>query len=198
MNARDARSWEGGATFPLSNRLYRLAFSIAWSLLAAWTPPPLRGWRRCLLRLFGANLAPTANVYGSARIWSPANLVMEDYATIGPRAIIYSMAPVRIGAYTIISQGAHLCAGTHGIEDATFQLQTRPIMIGTRCWIAAEAFVGPGVTIADGAVLGARGCAMRDLSPWTVYSGNPATLLKERRIRFDNLSSADMSPSDVT
>ncbi|MFD1949608.1 putative colanic acid biosynthesis acetyltransferase [Sphingomonas arantia] len=186
LDAAQSRAWEGGASFSRANRLYRLAFGITWALLAAWTPPPLRGWRRWLLRRFGATLAPTANVYGSARIWSPANLIMDDYAAIGPRATIYAMAPIRIGPYAIVSQGAHLCAATHDIEDASFQLRSRPIHIGARAWIAAEAFVGPGVTVGDGAVLGARGCAMRNLDPWTVYSGNPAAPIRARRLRFDD------------
>ena len=184
LDGRAARAWEGGPSFGLGNRLYRVCWAIAWFLLARWTPPPLRAWRRLVLRSFGARIAATANVYGSARIWSPANLVMGDHAAIGPGAIVYSMAPVTIGSYAIVSQRAHLCAGTHDIEDRDFQLKARPIVIGARAWIAAEAFVGPGVTIGEGAVLGARGCAMRDLSPWTVYGGNPATAARERRIRF--------------
>lgn len=185
LDGRFARPWEGGASFSLGNRLYRLIWNATWLLLAAWTPSPMRGWRRVLLRLFGAQIAKTANVYGSARIWSPAKLVMGDHSAIGPRAIVYSMAKVAIGPYAIISQGAHLCAGTHDIEDAAFQLRARPISIGARAWIAAEAFVGPGVTIGDGAVLGARACAMSDVAPWSVCSGNPARMLRVRRIRFD-------------
>lgn len=184
LDGRATRPWEGGPSFALSNRLYRLAWAVTWLLLARWTPPFLRGWRRWLLRVFGAQVAPTANVYGSVRIWSPANLVIGDHAAIGPGAIVYSMAQVTIGPYAVISQRAHLCAGTHDIEDAAFQLRARPITIGARAWVAAEAFVGPGVTVGDGAVLGARGCAMRDLAPWTVYGGNPAVALRERRIRF--------------
>lgn len=179
-------AWEGGATFPLTDRLYRAVWAATWLLLAYWTPAPLRGWRRWLLRCFGARLASTANVYGSARIWSPANLCMGDHATIGPGAIIYSMAPITIGPFAIVSQRAHLCAGTHDVEDHQFQLRTRPIQVGSRAWIAAEAFVGPGVTVGDGAVLGARSCAMRNLDAWTVYTGNPATSLRVRRIRFDD------------
>lgn len=184
LDGRTSRSWEGGASFSRANRLYRAAWQVTWLLLAAWTPPPLRAWRRMLLRLFGAEVAATANVYGSARIWSPANLTMHDHAAIGPRAIVYSMARVTIGAYAVISQGAHLCAGTHDIENAAFQLQGRPITIGARAWIAAEAFVGPGVTVGEGAVLGARSCAMRDVAAWTVCSGNPAQVLRTRRARF--------------
>lgn len=197
LHAEKSRSWEGGASFSLTNRLYRLAWMTTWRLLAAWTPPSLRTWRRWLLTLFGAEMAPTASVYGSARIWSPANLRMGDHASIGPRATIYSMDVISVGSYAVISQGAHLCAGTHDIEDAHFQLRTRPITIGSRAWIAAEAFVGPGVKVGDGAVLGARGCAMRDLKAWTIYSGNPAAPLRERSIRFDD-DAGDTRPKGLS
>ena len=161
-------------------------YPLAWLLLARWTPPPLRAWRRFLLRLFGARIAPTANIYASARIWSPANLTIGDHAAIGPCATIYCMAPITIARFAVVSQGAHLCAGTHDIEDPAFQLRARPIAIGARAWIAAEAFVGPGVTVGEGAVLGARGCAMRDLEQWTVYRGNPAEAVRRRRVRFED------------
>lgn len=186
LDSRKTRPDEGGPSFTLGNRIYRAIWGITWALLASWTPPMLRGWRRWLLRRFGATVAPTANVYSSARIWSPANLVIDHRATIGREVNVYSMGPIHIHAHAIISQGAHLCAGTHDIESPTFQLRTRPIIIGERAWIAADAFVGPGVTVGEGAVLGARGCAMRDLDPWTVYSGNPAIALRPRRIRFDD------------
>ena len=184
LDAQGTRPWEGGPSFSLANRLHRALWIITWRLLASWTPPPLRGWRRFLLRLFGARVAPTANIYGSARIWFPANLEMDEYATIGPGANVYTMATIRLGAHVVISQGAHLCAGTHDVDDPNFQLRARPIEVGERAWIAAEAFVGPGVTVGEGAVLGAHACAMRDLKPWTIYSGNPAQPLRERRVRF--------------
>lgn len=181
LNARVTETWKGGASFSLSNRLYRVVWIVTWACLAAWTPPPLRAWRRFLLRAFGARVAATANIYGSARIWSPRNLILEDYACIGPKANVYAMAPIRLGIHALVSQGAHLCAGTHDIDDPAFQLKARPIVIGAYAWIAAEAFVGPGVTVGTGAVLGARGCAFRDLDDWTVYIGNPAQSLRLRR-----------------
>lgn len=193
LDARVASSSEGGPSFSLGHRLRRAAWNAAWALLASWTPPPLRAWRRLLLRLFGARIAPTANIYGSARIWYPPNLVMGAHATLGPGANVYCMARIELGAYALVSQGGQLCAGTHDIEHPHFQLRTRPITVGPRAWIAAEAFVGPGVTVGEGAVLGARGCAFRDLEPWTVYSGNPARPLKPRRVRFAD--SAVKSPS---
>ena len=87
---------------------------------------------------------------------------------------------VTIGERAIVSQGAHLCTGTHDISDPSFQLVVRPITIGAGAWIAAEAFVAPGVTCGAGAVLGARGVAFADLEPDFVYRGNPATKIKPR------------------
>lgn len=185
LDAKQFDTWRGAASFTLRNRLYRLAWSITWTLLASWTPAPyFFWWRRLLLRAFGAELAATARVYPSVKVWSPANLRMADYATLGPGVHAYTMAPISLDRYALVSQRAHLCAGTHDIDDPGFQLKVRPIAIGARAWIAAEAFVGPGVTVGNGAVLGARSCAMRDIEPWKVYSGNPATYLRDRRVRF--------------
>ena len=127
-------------------------------MLASWTPPFLHLWRRMLLRIFGAKIASTAGIYSSARIWSPANLEMDEFAWVGPRVQVYSMAPTTFASYSLGSLRAHLCAGTHDVEDINFQLQARPIRIGSHAWIAAEAFVGPGVVVGDGAIPGARGC----------------------------------------
>ena len=186
MDILDACKSEPGAAVraALRNRVYRLVWGATWRLLASWTPPSLVGWRRLLLRAFGATIAPTANIYPSALIWSPANLEVGDFACIGPGVTVYSMAKITFEAYSLASQGAHICAGTHDIEDVLFQLHARPIVIGYRAWIAAEAFVGPGVTVGEGAVLGARGCAFQDLEPWTVYVGNPASAIKPRTVRF--------------
>ena len=172
---------EGGATYALSHRLFRMAWGLTWIVLASWTPPPMVAWRRLLLKVFGARISSTAVIYGSARIWYPPNLSMGDYACIGPGANIYAMAPISLGHHALISQGAHLCAGTHDIDDPAFPLRTQPIIIGAEAWVAAEAFVGPGVTLGEGAVLGARGVTMKDLAPWTVHAGNPSRQLRERR-----------------
>ncbi len=183
LTGDSVRSLEGGPSFSLANRIYRLLFGVTWTVLAAWTPPPLHGWRNFILRVFGARIGHRAHIYRSVRIWSPANLVVGDHVGIGPGATIYAMGPIVIGDYAVISQGAHICAGTHDVGDAHFQLQARPVHIGARAWIAAEAFVGPGVTIGEGAVLGARAVAMRDLEPWTIYSGNPAQAIRARVLR---------------
>nr|WP_271594536.1 putative colanic acid biosynthesis acetyltransferase [Bradyrhizobium sp. CCBAU 65884] len=186
LDASSVRPTEGGPSFTFENRLLRFVWNAVWRLLASWTPPFLNPWRRFLLRCFGAKVAATAVVYGSARVWYPPHLEIGHHACIGPRVNVYCMARIRFGDYSLASQGSHLCAGTHDIDDINFQLKTKPIEIGARAWIAAEAFVGPGVNIGDGAVLGARACTFRDLQPWVVYSGNPAQPLRQRKRLLDD------------
>ncbi|MBY6243411.1 putative colanic acid biosynthesis acetyltransferase [Methylosinus sp. Sm6] len=183
MNPLDAAKYkpcEGGPSFGLANRMFRAVWTLTWLSTAAWTPPFMNRWRCFLLRLFGAQLAASSAVRGSVKIWYPPNLIMGENASLGPRVICYNMASIRVEKGAIISQGAHLCAGTHDLDDPNFQLVAKPIVIGPYAWIAAEAFVGPGVAIGEGAVLGARAVAMRNLERWKVYAGNPA---REKRAR---------------
>ena len=174
---------DGGPSFELRNRLVRLLWGVVWLLLASWTPAPLHPWRRALLRLFGARMGHRADVRGSSRVWLPSHLVMADHALIGPNVTCYNQAPITLGERALVSQGAHLCAGTHDIDRADFPLVAKPIVIGAHAWVAAEAFVGPGAVIGEGCVLGARAVAFGRLEAWSVYAGNPARRVRERRWR---------------
>ncbi|HZF45779.1 MAG TPA: DapH/DapD/GlmU-related protein [Sphingomonadaceae bacterium] len=176
----ESSPFDRAPSFTLRHRIFRLVWQAAWLLLAAWTPPPMHRWRIFIANLFGAKIHPTGFLYGSVRIWYPPHLTMGERATLGPGVNCYSMAPISVGDYAVVSQGVFLCTGTHNFRSPEFQILARPISIGTRCWICAEAFVGPGVSIGDGAVLAARGAAFRDLDAWTVYQGNPAVAKSTR------------------
>jgi putative colanic acid biosynthesis acetyltransferase WcaF len=180
LDARAAEPLKGGSSFGLRHRLFRAVWSLAWIFLCAWTPPPLHFWRRLVIVLFGGKIARSARVYASARIWYPPNLVMEEHSCLGPRVTCYNIALVTLRQYAIASQGAYLCTGSHDIADSYFQLIAKPIVIGENGWIATEAFVGPGVTIGEGAVLGARGVTFKDLTPWSINVGNPALGMGQR------------------
>lgn len=183
LDAAATRPLEGGASFSLANRLTRVVWGLAWLLLARWTPPPLHRWRAALLRLFGAKIAPGARVHASVSVWLPANLEIGANALVGPGARLYNQGHITIGPRSVISQGAYLCASTHDVNDPHFQLVVRPIVIGTQCWVAADAFVGPGVTMHDRAVLAACGALFHDAEADGIYRGNPAALLKKRNLR---------------
>ena len=181
LDAEASGGVHGGAFFSLKHRLFRAVWSVVWLLLASWTPPPLHGWRRFLLTLFGARMGHRTRVYGSAKIWYPPNLEMGDHAVIGWNVNCYSQGKITLGRYAIVSQYSHLVSGTHDIDDPNFRLYTRPIVISDYAWVASDAFVGPGVTLGEGAVLGARGVAFKDLDPWTVYVGNPVRPVRQRK-----------------
>lgn len=169
-----------GPTFTLGNRARRTLWGLTWLLLARWTPPALHRWRVLLLRLFGADVSWRAYVYPDVRIWAPWNLRIAEHGTLARGVTCYNIAPVSIGRKAVVSQGAHLCTGTHDYRDPTFPLTARAITIGDRAWVCADAIVGPGVVVAEGAILGLGAVAMHDLERWTIYGGNPAVAVKPR------------------
>lgn len=158
----------------------RALWEIVGAPLFRWSPRPLWGWRRTLLRAFGARIGREVHVFPSAKIAVPWNLEVGDHAALGDGAILYNLGMIRIGARATISQYAHLCAGTHDHSLSSFPLIKSRIIVGEGAWICAEAFVGPDVTIGDYAILGARAVAIKDVSAWTIAAGNPARPIRPR------------------
>lgn len=169
-----------GASYGLQNRLCRALWSAAYALLFRHSPRPLHKWRLLLLRAFGARVSMEAYVYPSTIIWAPWNLAMARHATLGPDVNCYNPAPIQLDERAVVSQGSHLCTASHDYNDPAFPLFVKPIQVGPGAWIAAECFVGPGVCVGAGAVLGARTVLFRDAPDFTVWIGNPAACKKTR------------------
>ena len=172
---RDARKWTGREQ----------AGRVLWALtgpLFRFSPRPLWGWRRILLRLFGAQVGKAVHVYPTVRITIPWNVRLGEHCSVGDRAIIYALGPITVGERATVSQGAHLCAGTHDWRNPEMPLVKPPIKIGNDTWVAADAFIGPGITIGDGAIVGARAVVMRDVAALDIVGGNPAKIISRREI----------------
>jgi putative colanic acid biosynthesis acetyltransferase WcaF len=105
---------------------------------------------------------------------------MGKYSCLSNDVDCYSVAPVKLGAHVTVSQYAFLCTATHDYEDPDFRLITKPIEIGDYGWVGARAFIGPGVSVGEGAVVGATASVYRDVPRWTVVGGNPAKVIKQR------------------
>ncbi|MDD5578198.1 MAG: putative colanic acid biosynthesis acetyltransferase [Methylobacter sp.] len=176
-----------GPSFTLLNRIMRALWGLVYIILFRYTPRPMHRWRAFILRIFGAKIGNDCLIYPKAIIWAPWALEMGDFSCLANDVNCYNQANITLGEHAIVSQGAHLCAGTHDYNDPDFQLIAFPINIGKNSWICAEAFVGPGVTVNEGAVLGARAVTFKDLDSWKVYAGNPARMIKERIIKFATL-----------
>jgi putative colanic acid biosynthesis acetyltransferase WcaF len=161
------------------HRAGRALWGLVQGTLFRWSPRPLFAWRRFLLSLFGARLHRHARIYPRARIWAPWNLEMDAWATLADDVDCYSVERTIIGRRATVSQYAYLCGATHDFEQAHRPLVPMPITIGPRAWIAADVFVGPGVTIGEGTVVGARSSVFKDLPPWTVCVGSPAKPIRD-------------------
>lgn len=148
--------------------------------LFRFSPRLLWTWRVWLLRRFGAQIGEDVHIYPTARITIPWHVEIGDQAAVGDRAILYALGKIHIGKRATISQNAHLCAGTHDWRNPARPLLKTPIQIGADAWICADAFVGPGVRIGSGAILGARSVAMKDLASDHIGIGNPMQVRSAR------------------
>ena len=160
---------------------------ILWSLcspLFRYSPRPFFWWRCFLLKSFGACIGSNVHIYNSAIIYMPWNLEIGDWSSIGEYAFVYNLEKITIGTKVTISYRSHLCAGTHDHTNKTFPLLKIPIRINNNVWICTDSFIGPGVTIGEGAVIGAKAVIVKDVKSWTVMAGNPGTAIKKRTIEL--------------
>jgi len=139
-------------------------------------------WRSFLLRMFGAQIGHDVHIYNSVKIYFPWNIRIGNWSAIGENVYIYNLGEVVIGNKVTISHRTHICAGTHDYTDPTMPLIKPPINIGNQSWICTDAYIGPGVKIGEGAIVGARSVVTKDVNPWSVVGGNPAREIKKRSI----------------
>ncbi len=172
--------------FGFGHKVRRAVWGVVHTVAFRTSPRLFYGWRRLLLRAFGAKIGSRVRVYPSAQVWAPWNLIVDDNSVVGPGVECYCVAPIRIGPNSIISQYTYLCAASHDYSDPSMPLTMAPIVIGAQAWLCAGAFVGMGVNIGDGAVVGARACVTRDVPAWTIVAGNPAKELKQRIMTTSN------------
>jgi putative colanic acid biosynthesis acetyltransferase WcaF len=168
-------------SFPVRQRLRRLAWGITYGILFYPSPRTFHAWRAFLLRCFGATLGKNCHIYPKARVWAPWNLVCEDVVTVADEAIIYNPAQIVLGSHCTVSQQAYLCGATHDYDDPAFPMIFAPIRLCAYSWICARAIVQMNVNVGEGAILGMASMATKDLEPWSINVGVPARKIKTRR-----------------
>ncbi len=169
----------------LASKCGRLLWRAIWLILFRPSPRCCFAWRNFLLRCFRAQIGKRCVVYPSSRIWAPWNLGLGEQSALGEDVDCYCVDKIIIGDHVTVSQYAFLCTAGHDISTRNMRLVTAPIKIGSGAWICANAFVAPGVTIGEGAVVAACGVVTKDVSPWVVVGGNPASFIKDRVVRAE-------------
>jgi putative colanic acid biosynthesis acetyltransferase WcaF len=146
-------------------------------------PRPFSSLRIFMLRMMGAKIGRSCHLEPALRILMPWNIELGDHVAIGREVEFLNFAPVKIGPMSVVSQYTYLCTGTHDYTHPHFPLRFAPITIEAECWVAARAFVGPGLTIGRGSVIGAASVVTKDMPAWMVCAGNPCEAIKPREIR---------------
>ena len=144
------------------------------------SPQFMYGWRRFLLKSFGARIGEKVLIRPSVRVTFPWKVSIGDYSWIGDDVVLYSLGEIQIGTHTVISQKSYICTGNHDYSCRNFKILALPIKIGDQVWIASDVFVAPGVTIGVGCIIGARSTVLHDLPPAKICFGNPAKPIKDR------------------
>jgi len=166
----------------LRNKLGRMLWAVVYGLLfrlgVRWFG---NTWRRKLLCLFGAEVG-AGSMHPSVKVWAPWNLKIGAGCAISAAVDCYCVAPITVGGHVTLSREVFLCTASHDITSPHMELVTAPIVIGDNAWVCARAFIGPGVTIGEGAVVAACAVVTKDVEPWTVVWGNPAQFIKRREL----------------
>lgn len=146
------------------------------------SPQFMYGWRRFLLRLFGATIGENVLIRSSVKVTYPWKLIVGDYSWIGDDTVIYNLGEIAIGSHVAIAHRVYLCTGMHDIHKDSFDIGQKPINIKNEVWLPNDVFVGPGVTIHYGCVIGTRSTVLKDMPEGMICYGNPAKPIKKRNI----------------
>tara|TARA_B110000971_G_C19905998_1_gene452265 strand:+ start:82 stop:615 length:534 start_codon:yes stop_codon:yes gene_type:complete len=173
----------------LFNKFLRVIWLIVYYSLFKFSPFFLHSYRSFILKIFGAKIDSNVKIFPSVKIYLPSNLVIKSGTCLGPGVNIYNQGPILLGRNITVSQFAHLCSSTHKYNSnpPRLPLLISKIVIKDDCWICADAFIGPGVTLAVGSIIGARSVLFKNTVQRGIYVGNPAKLIKKRNINYKKL-----------
>ena len=177
---RNADEQRHRSPFTVRENFARLMWLIVQGTIFRFSFPTWYRYRVMLLRLFRAKIDPTCRIKRTVRFDCPWNVTAGRNCALGDYVIVYALGSITLGRRVTVSQYSHLCAGSHDFTHRYLPLIKPPITLENDVWLGADAFVGPGVTVHEGALLGARGSAFKDLDAWTIYGGSPARRMRER------------------
>lgn len=180
QDIQNLNSYSTPENFRGKSKLFVQLWWLVYALFFRPSPQIFYGWRRFLLKCFGAKIGKDVIIRPTARITYPWKVQIGDYSWIGDDVVLYSLGKITIGNNSVISQKSYICTGTHDYKSHDFRIYAEEIIIKDKCWLATDVFVSPGITINEGVVVGARSTVISDLKPFSVYLGSPAKFYKNR------------------
>lgn len=180
MKVQDLSSFRMPANFRGRSAVMVQLWWLVQATLFRLSPQVLYGWRRWLLRLFGAKVGKGVLIRPTVEITYPWKIELGDYCWIGDHVTLYSLGQISVGHDAVVSQKSYICTGSHDFRSPAFDIFAQPVTIEPMAWIATDVFVAPGVTVGEGAVVSARSSVFSNLPANMICRGNPAVPVKAR------------------
>lgn len=181
MQYQDLKNFTVPKTFRGRSKITVQLWWIIQSTLFAWSPQVLFGWRRFLLRLFGAKIGTGVLIRPTARVTYPWNLEIGDYSWVGEDCVIYNLAKIKIGNNVVLSHKVYLNTGGHDYKKPSFDIFAEPIVLEDECWLTTDVYVASGITVGRGTVVAARSSVLKNLPENKICVGTPAIPIKDRK-----------------
>jgi len=177
---QDLKNFKTPVNFRGKSKLFVQIWWIVESTLFAMSPQFLYGWRRFLLRVFGAHIGKGVFIRSTVKCTYPWKVSIGDYSWIGENCILYSLGNISIGNNVAVAHNVHFNTGFHDYTITSFDIGAKSILIEDECWLASDVYIAPGVTVGRGAIVGARSSVFNNLEAGNIYVGSPAKFLKKR------------------
>jgi len=142
---------------------------------------PSRRLRWLVLRPWLSSVGQGAGIQMHCRILRGPGITLGDRSVINHGCLLDGRRhPIQIGCDVSIGPEAAILTLGHDPQSPQFADRGGPVAVGDRAWIGYRAIVLPGVSIGEGAVVGAGAVVSRDVPPFTIVAGNPARPIGER------------------
>jgi putative colanic acid biosynthesis acetyltransferase WcaF len=183
MIYQNLKSFKMPASFRGRSKYIVQLWWITNATLFSWSPQVLFGWRRFLLRCFGAEIGEKVLIRSSVKITYPWKLKIGDYSWIGDDCVLYNLGQITIGNNVALAHKVYLNTGGHEYDKPTFDIFAKPVIIEDECWLTNDVYIAPGVTIAKGAIIAARSTVLKNVKEGTINAGTPSKPIKDRILK---------------
>lgn len=166
-------------------KLRRWWLNAIWGDLRLWVLTmtgyvPSHRIRNLVYRLSGVQLAKSSSIHWRARFFSPQDLTVGEYTTIGNDAFFDARDKIWIGSCVNIAAEVRIYTREHDIDDPFFSETGGPVTIEDYAYIGTRVTILPGVKIGAGAVVASGAVVTKDVPPYMLVGGVPAKVIRER------------------